>query len=60
MFVDDLLMFARVDMVSIQLHLKAFQITELFRYKNVDYARFLVDRKSTLGVEHFLGSSLIS
>lgn len=31
----------------------------LTRYADVDYAGFLVDHKSTLGVAHFVGSTLI-
>ncbi|XP_070011415.1 uncharacterized mitochondrial protein AtMg00810-like [Nicotiana sylvestris] len=32
----------------------------LVGYTDVDYAGFLVDRKSTLGMTHFLGSCLVS
>ncbi|XP_070039309.1 secreted RxLR effector protein 161-like [Nicotiana tomentosiformis] len=32
----------------------------LIGYADADYARYLVDRKSTSGMAHFLGSSLIS
>ncbi|XP_070029889.1 secreted RxLR effector protein 161-like [Nicotiana sylvestris] len=32
----------------------------LIRYADVDYAGYLVDRKSTSGMTHFLGSCLIS
>ncbi|XP_070041462.1 secreted RxLR effector protein 161-like [Nicotiana tomentosiformis] len=33
---------------------------DLFRYVDVDYAGYLVDRKITSGMAHFLGSCLIS
>ncbi|XP_070048982.1 secreted RxLR effector protein 161-like [Nicotiana tomentosiformis] len=33
---------------------------DLIGYADVDYAGYLVDRKSTSGMEHFLGSCLIS
>jgi len=33
---------------------------DLFGYADVDYAVFLVDRKSTLGMTHFLGPCLVS
>ncbi|XP_049410710.1 secreted RxLR effector protein 161-like [Solanum stenotomum] len=33
---------------------------DLIGYADADYAGFLVDRKSTLGMAHFLGSTLIS
>jgi len=33
---------------------------DLIGFANADYAGFLVDRKSTSGMAHFLGSSLIS
>ncbi|KAH0725679.1 hypothetical protein KY284_001544 [Solanum tuberosum] len=33
---------------------------DLISFADVDYAGFLVDRKSTSGMAHFLGSSLIS
>lgn len=33
---------------------------DLIGYTDDDYAGFLVDRKSTLGMAHFLGSALIS
>jgi len=33
---------------------------DLIGYADADYAGFLVDRKSTSGMAHFLGSSLIS
>ena len=33
---------------------------DLIGYANVDYAGFLVDRKSTLGMAHFLGPCLVS
>ncbi|XP_070035435.1 uncharacterized mitochondrial protein AtMg00810-like [Nicotiana tomentosiformis] len=32
----------------------------LVRYVDVDYAGFFVDRKSTTGMAHFLGSCLVS
>ncbi|XP_016549251.1 secreted RxLR effector protein 161-like [Capsicum annuum] len=32
---------------------------DLIGYENADYARYLVNRKSTLGMDDFLGSSLI-
>ncbi|XP_070011372.1 secreted RxLR effector protein 161-like [Nicotiana sylvestris] len=32
----------------------------LVRYADADYAGFLVDRKSTSGMSHFLGSCLVS
>ncbi|XP_070054591.1 uncharacterized mitochondrial protein AtMg00810-like [Nicotiana tomentosiformis] len=33
---------------------------DLIGYVDVDYAGYLMDRKSTSGMEHFLGSCLIS
>ncbi|XP_019265757.1 PREDICTED: uncharacterized protein LOC109243303 [Nicotiana attenuata] len=33
---------------------------DLIGYANVDYAGYLMDRKSTSGITHFLGSCLIS
>jgi len=33
---------------------------DLIRYANSNYARFLVDRKSTSGMTHFLGPCLVS